>query len=182
MQSEQGNKTMNNNGSGISVSRRRFMAGLGAGALAAPMITRAAWAQARELNVLFPGGTWQEYFQKALVDPFVAEHSGVNFVWNTGLGFEPLVIAQRRRPQWDIMHQNQNTSAQLGALDAVIEWTEDDLPNLKDIHPSFRYPFLAGKVHTPYAIEGIARDDAESLRKVMREEVYANIDLSSYGR
>lgn len=143
---------MTNNGSRTAVSRRSVLAGLGAGALAMPMISRSAWAQARELNVLFPGGTWQEYFQKALVDPFVAEHSGVNFVWNTGLGFEPLVIAQRRRPQWDIMHQNQNTSAQLGALGAVIEWTEDDLPNLKDIHPSFRYPFLAGKVHTPYAI------------------------------
>lgn len=46
---------------------------------------------------------------------------------------------------------------------------------------------LAARFMETYAkwdkrLEGIARDDAESLRKVMREEVYANIDLSSYGR
>lgn len=138
----------------LAISRRTFLSGMaaaGAGALATPMISRKAWAQANELNVLFPGGTWQEYFQTALVDPFVEEH-GTNFVFNTGLGFEPLVIAQRNRPQWDLIHQNQNTSSQLGALDAVLEWTEEDLPNLSQIHPSFRYPYLAGKVHTPYGL------------------------------
>ena len=46
---------------------------------------------------------------------------------------------------------------------------------------------LAGRFMETYAkwdkrLEGIARDDAESLRKVMREDVYANLDLSSYGR
>ncbi len=137
-----------------TVSRRRFLSGaasLGGAALATPMLSRGAWAQSNELRVLFPGGTWHEFFQNAITNPFSAAH-GTEFVWNTGLGFEPLVITQRRRPQWDLIHQNQNSSSQLGALGAVVEWSEDNIPNLKDIHPSFRYPYLAGKVHTPYGI------------------------------
>jgi putative spermidine/putrescine transport system substrate-binding protein len=136
------------------LSRRRFLSAagaLGGAALATPMLGGRAFAQANELRVLFPGGTWQEFFQNAIVSPFTAAN-GTEFVWNSGLGFEPLVIAQRRRPQWDLIHQNQNTSSQLGALGAVVEWTEDNLPHLKDVHPSFRYPYLAGKVHTPYGI------------------------------
>ncbi|EAQ02160.1 putative ABC transporter, periplasmic solute-binding protein [Pseudooceanicola batsensis HTCC2597] len=115
------------------------------------MLSGRAAAQASELRILFPGGTWQEYFQQAIIDPFVADR-GTEIVWKTGLGFEPLLIAQRRRPQWDLAHQNQNTSSQLGAMEAIEEWTEENIPNLAQIHPSFRYPHLAGKVHTPYGI------------------------------
>lgn len=140
-------------------------AGLGLTALAAPMIARPARA-AESLNVLFPGGTWQEFFQKAIVGPFAEKH-GTEFVWKTGLSFEPLVIAQRRRPQWDLIHQNQNTSSQLGALDAIIEWTEEDIPNLKNVHSAFRYPYLAGKVHTPY---GLAVNTQRITKPVSRWE------------
>ena len=35
---------------------------------------------------------------------------------------------------------------------AVVEWTEERIPNLKQIHPAFRYPYLAGKIHTPYGL------------------------------
>lgn len=137
------------------ISRRRLLsqsARFGAGALALSALgARPAQAQAKSLNVLFPGGTWLEFYQKTFTNPW-AEANGVEFVWKNGLGFEPLVIAQRRRPQWDLIHQNQNTSSQLGALDAIIEWKEDELSNLKNIHSSFRYPYLAGKVHTPYGL------------------------------
>ncbi|SLN64816.1 ABC transporter substrate-binding protein [Oceanibacterium hippocampi] len=137
------------------MDRRRFlestaMTGAGAAALAG-FGSSAARAAGGELHILFAGGTWQKWFTETFVDDF-AKAEGANIVWKTGLSFEPLVIAQRRRPQWDLIHQNQNTSSQLGAMDAVIEWTEDMIPNLKDIHPSFRYPYLAGKIHTPYGL------------------------------
>lgn len=112
---------------------------------------RRAEAAVNELRVLFPGGTWQQFFQESIVDPWVNVHK-TNFIWKTGLAHEPLIIAQRNRPQWDLVHLNQNTSAQLGAMGAVIEWNESEIPNMKLIHPSFRYPNLAGKVHTPYGL------------------------------
>ena len=37
-------------------------------------------------------------------------------------------------------------------MNAVLEWSEERIPNLKQIHPAFRYPYLAGKVHTPYGL------------------------------
>lgn len=138
---------------GSRVSRRTFLQGAaGAGSaalLGAPAVARAA--QAEELRILFPGGTWKDWFDQTFVSPFATAH-GTQIVWKTGMAFEPLVLAQRRRPEWDLIHENQNTSSQLGALDAVIEWKQDRIPNIPRIHPAFRYKYLVGKVHTPYGI------------------------------
>jgi spermidine/putrescine-binding protein len=138
----------------VNSSRRDFIgqAAAGVGALAlSGLASRSAHAAATELRVLFPGGTWQKMFQESFTDPWTKANK-TNFIWKTGLAFEPLIIAQRNRPQWDLIHLNQNTSAQLGAMDAVIEWKESDIPNMKHIHPSFKYPHLVGKVHTPYGL------------------------------
>lgn len=137
------------------LTRRRLLgraAGMGAGVLAMSALPRLpAFAATNELRILFAGGTWQKWYQESFVDPWVTQHK-TNIVWKTGLSFEPLVIAQRNRPQWDLIHLNQNTSSQLGAMQAAVEWKDENLPNLKHIHPSFKYPYLAGKVHTPYGI------------------------------
>lgn len=137
-----------------NVTRRALIrgAGMGAGALALSGFPgMAALASTNELRILFPGGTWQKWYSEAFVEPWTKANK-TNFIWKTGLAFEPIIIAQRNRPQWDLIHLNQNTSAQLGAMDAVVEWKESNLPNLKHIHPSFRYPHLVGKVHTPYGL------------------------------
>jgi len=135
------------------VSRRGLLRGAaalgGAELLTAPHIVGAA--EASELRILFPGGTWKDWFDQTFVEPFAKAHD-TKFVWKTGLGFEPLVLAQRRRPEWNLIHENQNTSSQLGALSAVIEWKADKIPNISQIHPVFRYQYLVGKVHTPYGI------------------------------
>src|SRR5882762_3540029 len=83
-----------------SIGRRRFLEGAlgGAAALACPAVLRAA--EAKELNILFPGGTWKDWYEQVFVTPFATQR-GIKVVWKTGLGFEPLMIAQRRRPQWD---------------------------------------------------------------------------------
>jgi len=148
-------------------SRRRFLeqaAGLGALTVGGLAIARPAVAAASELRILFPGGTWQEWFNNTFAKPF-EQSARVQTVWKLGLSFEPLVIAQRRRPQWDVIHENQNTSSQLGALNAVLEWSEERIPNLKHVHPAFRYPHLAGKVHTPY---GLAVNTKRIKRPVTR--------------
>lgn len=135
--------------------RRHFLAGAlkagAASALLGGLAGQVTAAQANELRLLFPGGTWKDWFDQTFVTPF-AQKQGIKTIWKTGLGYEPLVIAQRNRPQWDMGQLDQNTSSQLGALNAVVEWKESRIPNLKRIHPAFRYPFIAGVVHTPYGI------------------------------
>jgi putative spermidine/putrescine transport system substrate-binding protein len=137
------------------VTRRYFLEAAAGSAVALAALGgfggRLSAAEAKELNILFPGGTWKDWFDQVFVTPF-AQKSGTKFVWKTGLGFEPIVIAQRSRPQWDLIHQNQNTSSQLATLNALVEWKEERIPNIKNIHPSFRYPHVVGKVHTPYGL------------------------------
>jgi spermidine/putrescine-binding protein len=129
---------------------RRGLLQMTGGALAA-LVASPATAAADELRFLFPSGSWKDWFEQTFTKSF-SERTGAKMVWKTGLGFEPLVIAQRSRPQWDLIHQNQNTSAQLGALNAVIEWKSDRIPNIAKVHPSFRYPHIVGKVHTPFGL------------------------------
>ena len=132
-------------------SRRRVLRGaLAAGAtpIVAPMIARAA---AKELRVLFPGGTWRDFFHQTFAEPF-AKQKGVEFVYRLGLSHEPMVMAQRRNPQWDIIHQAQSRSTWLGSQGLVREWKKERIPNIAKVHPSFIYEFDVGKVHTPYGI------------------------------
>ena len=137
------------------LTRRRLLGhGAAAGAVlaGAPFIGRSAHALASELRILFPGATWQEYFQKTFTTPF-SEANKVQMVWKTGVRWGPLLIAQRRRPQWDLAHMNQTEAAQMGSISGILtEFTDDLLPNLKDVHPSFKYQYAAGKVHTPYGL------------------------------
>ena len=72
------------------------------------------------------------------------------------------MIAQRRRPQWDLIHGSQKTAMQLGAMGLLVKWEEDRIPNLENVHPSFRYDYLAGKIHTPYGL-------AVNTKRITRE-------------
>jgi spermidine/putrescine-binding protein len=142
-------------GNGGGSSRRGFLLGaVNAGAasvLLGGMPRQASAAEASELRILFPGGTWKDWFDQTFMAPFVKKH-GIKPIWKTGLGYEPLIIAQRERPQWDMGQLDQVTSSQQAALKTVVAWDAAKIPNLKNVHPAFRYPHLAGVVHTPYGI------------------------------
>jgi spermidine/putrescine-binding protein len=106
---------------------------------------------AKDLRIMMAGGSWKDFVNKVFAEPFAKEHN-IEIVWKLGLGMEPTVMAQQRRPQWDLIHSNQARASQLGAMSLYRPWTEDRIPNLKQIHPAFRYEFLAGKCHTPYGL------------------------------
>jgi len=137
------------------MSRRALLGRASTGALGlaayAALGQPGARAAAEELKILFPGGSWQEMFSATFAEPFT-EATGTRFIWRPTLNPDPMVIAQAGNPQWDLVHGQQKMSFQLGPMGLLVEWTEDRLPNLKDIHPSFRYPYLAGAEHTPYGL------------------------------
>src|SRR2546430_13673968 len=107
------------------LTRRRFIQGAaGAAAVLAGSFPRGiSAAETKELRILFPGGSWKDWFENIFVTPY-ASKNGIKTIWKTGLGWEPLVLAQRNRPQWDLVHENQVTSSQLGSMNAVVEWKE----------------------------------------------------------
>jgi spermidine/putrescine-binding protein len=131
---------MSKNILGEAIGRRRFLQSSLGGATAAAAMTGfvapLSAAEAKELRILFPGGTWKDWFEKTFVAPFADSH-GTKIVWKTGLGFEPLVIAQRTRPQWDLIHLSQNKASQLGAMNAIIEFKKTAFPtSLRSTPPS----------------------------------------------
>jgi spermidine/putrescine-binding protein len=130
---------------------RRDLLRAGAGAAALSSIPSLSEAAVDEMRVLFPGGSWKEYFERVFANDF-AKKENVKFNWRAGHRFTAIVIAQRRNPQWDLMHSNQTDAMQLGTMGLLSEWKEDRIPHLKDVHEAFRYPYLAGKVHTPYGL------------------------------
>ncbi len=133
--------------------RRRDLFRVAAGAAAFSTLPFAGTSHAAvdELRVLFPGGSWKEFFERSFANDF-AKKENIKFNWRAGHRFSAIVIAQRRSPQWDLMHANQTDAMQLGTMGLLTEWKEDRIPNLKDVHELFRYPYLAGKVHTPYGL------------------------------
>jgi putative spermidine/putrescine transport system substrate-binding protein len=133
-----------------SFSRRGLLkAGL-AGA-AASLATPALAQQVRELRIVMAGGSWKDFVSKTFAEPFAAQNR-VELVWRLGIAQEPMIMAQQRRPQWDVSHSSQTRSGQLGAMGLYLPWSAERIPNMAKIHPSFRYDFLAGKVHTPYGL------------------------------
>src|SRR5881397_1935930 len=111
-------------------SRRNFLK-LAAGAGLAstlPFGGSASAARAEELRVLFPGGSWKEYFEKTFANDF-ARQNNIKFIYRVGHRFGATVIAQRRNPQWDLMHSNQTDAMQLGTMGCLSEWKEDRIPN-----------------------------------------------------
>jgi putative spermidine/putrescine transport system substrate-binding protein len=135
------------------LSRRGLLRAAGTTAAAAALAgagSREALA-AQELRIMMPGGSWKDFVDKTFATPF-AKANNAEIVWKLGLSMEPIIMAQQRRPQWDLVHTAQSRAEQLGSMGLYRAWKAEEIPNLPKIHPSFRYEFLAGKCHTPYGL------------------------------
>jgi spermidine/putrescine-binding protein len=131
---------------------RRAVLGGGAALLAAPALLGGTPARAaRDLRIMMAGGSWKDFVSKTFAEPFAAANN-VEIVWKLGLSMEPMIMAQQRRPQWDLVHTGQSKAEQLGSMGLYRPWTQERIPNLAKIHPSFRYQYAAGKCHTPYGL------------------------------
>jgi spermidine/putrescine-binding protein len=136
------------------MTRRGLLRSAGALAAAAPMIgvgAPGARAAAKDLRIMMAGGSWKDFVSKTFVEPF-AKANNLQIEWKLGLSMEPIVMAQQRRPQWDLIHSSQTRAGQLGAMGLYLPWKPEKMPNINKIHPSFRYEHLAGKCHTPYGM------------------------------
>lgn len=135
------------------VSRRSVLQSAGGftGAAALSSLGGTSALAANDLRILMAGGSWGEWVNKTFAEPF-AKAKGIEFIWKYGIGQEPVIMAQRVRPQWDLAHSSQTKSGQLLAMKLYRPWTADKVPNIEKIHPSFRYEQLVGKCHTPYGL------------------------------
>lgn len=133
------------------LSRRRLLQGAASLAGASGLATPALAQQARELRIVMAGGSWKDFVSRTFAEPFAAQNR-IELVWRLGIAQEPMIMAQQRRPQWDLSHSSQTRSGQLGAMGLYLRWPAERIPNTAKVHPAFRYDYLVGKVHTPYGL------------------------------
>ena len=134
-----------------AISRRDVLLG-GAAALTAATFAGAQPASAaQQLRVMMAGGSWKNFVTGVFFGPF-AKANDAEIIWKIGLSMEPIIMAEQRNPQWDLVHTGQTKAEQLGSMGLYKAWTDANLPNLKNIHPSFRYQYLAGECHMPYGL------------------------------
>jgi len=116
------------------------------------------------LNFLFAGGTWKKWFEETFTTPFAAEN-GCKIIVSAGDSASQMVRvrAEKDNPSFDFIHIQQINAMQLGSIGLLEEWTVENIPNLKDIHPAFKNPYMAGKVVAPY---GLAYNTKTSSKEV----------------
>ncbi len=143
---------MRNSSSSTGMTRRSFLKSTAAAlAVAGYAAGEAAQAADKELRIIMAGGSWKEWVDQYFAQPF-EKATGATVIWKLGLAQEPMVMAQRARPQWDLIHSSQARASQLGAMGLYRKFDAARIPNLAQIHPSFQYAYLAGKCHTPYGL------------------------------
>ncbi len=116
------------------------------------------------LNIMFAGGTWKKWFEDTFSTPFAKEFGcNVNIAAGESGAQMVRVRAEKDNPTFDLIHLQQDAAMQLGSAGLLVEWTEDKIPNLKDVHPAFKCPYNAGKVVAPY---GMAFNTKRIAKKV----------------
>jgi putative spermidine/putrescine transport system substrate-binding protein len=121
-------------------------------------------APATQLNLLFAGGTWKEYFERIYAKPFEKE-KGVQVIFSVGDSAQQIsrVIAERSNQRFDMIHLHQYAAAQLNELGLVVPPDPSIVSNLKDVGEAFKFPYFVGKVLAPF---GLAVNTKRSPKKV----------------
>lgn len=129
----------------MASSTRRSVLATGAAALATPMLIGRARA-ATELVVTVNGGTFEEGWRKAIIEPFEKANPGVTVKVSQGLTFQALALmrAQKDNPAVDVLMMDEVAASQAAGEGLAHPLSVQTVPNLEGLYPEMR---VAG---TPY--------------------------------
>lgn len=121
-------------------------------------------APVADLNLLFAGGTWKEYFERIYARPFEKE-KGARVVFSVGDSAQQIsrVIAERTNERFDMIHIHQYAAAQLNELGLLVPPDPRIVTHLRDVDEAFRFPYFVGKVLAPF---GLAVNTRRAPKKV----------------
>jgi putative spermidine/putrescine transport system substrate-binding protein len=126
--------------------------------LAAP---HTAAAQTQDLTVIVYGGSFEEGWKKAVIEPFERANPGIRVRIATGLTMQTVAMmrAQRNDPRIDVIMMDEVGAAQAHAEGLFEPLTEATVPNMASLYPQFR---VAGDPYTKfmYVSQVIAYDRA----------------------
>lgn len=140
----------------------RVLRNLAAGVLVASCLALApadARAQTQDLTVIVYGGSFEEGWKKAVIEPFERQNPGIRVRIATGLTMQTVAMmrAQRNDPRIDVIMMDEVGAAQAHAEGLFEPLTLSTIPNMADLHPQFR---VAGDPYTKfmYVAQVIAYD------------------------
>lgn len=142
----------------MTVLRRLAAAAMAAAGLA--LTAPAARAQAtQDLTVIVYGGSFEEGWRRAVIDPFERQNPTIRVRIATGLTMQTVAMmrAQRNDPRIDVIMMDEVGAAQAHAEGLYEPLTLAAIPNMADLHPQFR---TAGDPYTKfmYVAQVIAYD------------------------
>jgi putative spermidine/putrescine transport system substrate-binding protein len=142
----------------MRVLRRLGLAALLAATMAMTPASRAQ-AQPQELTIIVHGGSFEEGWKKAVIEPFERANPNIRVRIATGLTMQTVAMmrAQRSDPRIDVIMMDEVGAAQAHAEGLFEPLTPSAIPNMADLHPQFR---VAGDPYTKfmYVAQVIAHD------------------------
>lgn len=142
----------------------RMFRWVGAAALMAAAMALAPGGTARaqatqDLTVIVYGGSFEEGWKKAVIEPFERANPGIRVRIATGLTMQTVAMmrAQRNDPRIDVIMMDEVGAAQAHAEGLFEPLTLATIPKMADLHPQFR---VAGDPYTKfmYVAQVIAYD------------------------
>lgn len=113
----------------------------------------------QELTVIVYGGSFEEGWRRAVIEPFERANPGIRIRIATGLTMQTAAMmrAQRADPRIDVVMMDEVGAAQVNAEGLFEPLTEATIPNMRDLYPQFR---TAGDPYTKfmYVAQVIAYD------------------------
>lgn len=100
-----------------------------------------ARAQApQELTVIVYGGSFEEGWRRAVIEPFERANPGIRVRIATGLTMQTVAMmrAQRNEPRIDVIMMDEVGAAQAHAEGLFEPLTTATIPNMNDLYPQFR--------------------------------------------
>lgn len=126
----------------IGLSRRTVLGTAGLGALGsnvlAPRVARAAGT----LNVTVYGGSFEDGWRKAVIEPFERANAGTKVNISQGLTFQAaaLMRAQKDDVKVDVIMMDEVAAAEVAAEGLSVPLTPEAVPNMAGLFPEFRVP------------------------------------------
>jgi putative spermidine/putrescine transport system substrate-binding protein len=111
--------------------------------VAVPLAARSRLAYAETvLNVTVYGGSFEDGWRKAVIEPFERAHPGVKVSISQGLTFQAaaLMRAQKDDVKVDVVMMDEVAATQVAAEGLSVPLSEKFVPNLTGLYPEFSVP------------------------------------------
>ena len=126
----------------VELSRRTVLRAAGFGAMGAAGLGTGTAQAAGVLNVTVYGGSFEDGWRRAVIEPFEKANPGTKVNISQGLTFQAaaLMRAQKDDVKVDVIMMDEVAAAEVAAEGLSVPLGVDKVPNIAGLYPEFRVP------------------------------------------